>query len=51
MYSMVEDKSIKKFSIGNEMVRVSVYREGHVIVYTSTKQFILSREIDSNKIV
>lgn len=51
MYSLFEDKTIKKFSIGNEMVRTSSYREGHVIVYTSTKQFILSREMDSNKIV
>ena len=51
MYSLIEDKTITKFSIGNEMVRIISYREGHVIVYTSTKQFILSRQIDSNKIV
>lgn len=30
------------------MVKVAPYRGGHVIVYTSGRQFILSREVDNN---
>ena len=43
IYSLSSNTTVAKFNLGPEMVNITSYRNSHVIAYTSTKQFILSR--------
>lgn len=49
VYSLDSKKTVAKFSLGPERVNITSYRNSHVVVYTSTKQYILSRMIISTK--
>jgi hypothetical protein len=49
VYSLNSNTTIAKFNLGSEMVNITSYRNSHVIAYTSTKQFILSKISVSSK--
>ncbi len=49
VYSLDLKKTVAKFNLGPERVNITSYRNSHVIVYTSTKQYILSRMVVETK--
>ena len=51
IYSLDLNRTVGKFHLGPEMVNITNYRNSHVIAYTPTKQYIVSRTVLSNKYI